>query len=102
MVWSHHACRIGCTTIMQVSASSTANYLMSGSEYLESLKDGRAVYLYGERIADVTAHPAFRNSARSIAQLYDKLRDPDEQDLLTTVDRYGIRTHRFFTSSYSA
>ena len=75
---------------------------MSGAEYLASLRDDRAVYLYGERVADVTTHPAFRNSARSIAQLYDKLTDPSEQELLTTIDRYGIRTHRFFTSSYSA
>jgi 4-hydroxyphenylacetate 3-monooxygenase len=75
---------------------------MTGSEYLESLRDSRAVYLYGERVQDVTTHPAFRNSARSIALLYDKLHDPAERDRLTTVDRFGIRTHRFFTSSYSA
>src|SRR5262245_7020158 len=76
--------------------------LMSGSEYVESLRDGRAVYLYGERIADVTTHTAFRNSVRSVARLYDTLSDPKQRDLLTTVDRYGIRTHRFFTSTYSA
>jgi 4-hydroxyphenylacetate 3-monooxygenase len=75
---------------------------MSGAEYLASLRDGRCVYLYGEQIRDVTAHPAFRNSARSIARLYDALRDPAERELLTTVDRFGIRTHRFFTPSYSA
>jgi len=82
--------------------SSTANQLMSGSEYLESLRDGRAVYLYGERVADVTTHPAFRNASRSVARLYDTLNDPSERDSLTTIDRFGIRTHRFFTSSYSA
>ena len=38
----------------------------TGKEYLESLRDGREVYIYGERVEDVTAHPAFRNSARSI------------------------------------
>jgi 4-hydroxyphenylacetate 3-monooxygenase len=75
---------------------------MTGSEYLERLQDGRAVYLYGERIADVTTHPAFRNSARSVARLYDTMADPAERDSLTTVDRFGIRTHRFFTSSYTA
>ena len=41
-------------------------------------------------------------SARSVARLYDALADPSERDLITTVDRFGIRTHRFFTSSYSA
>ena len=45
----------------------------TGSEYLESLRDGREVYIYGERVADVTAHPGFRNAARSIAKLYDAL-----------------------------
>jgi aromatic ring hydroxylase len=76
--------------------------LMTGEEYLASLRDGREVYLYGERIADVTAHPAFRNSARSIARLYDALHDPAARDELTAVDRLGIRTHRFFMPSFSA
>ncbi len=34
----------------------------NGSEYLESLRDDRAVYIYGERVKDVTTHPAFRNT----------------------------------------
>jgi len=76
--------------------------LMSGEEYLASLRDGREVYLYGERIKDVTTHRAFRNSARSIARLYDALRDPAAREQLTTVDRLGIRTHRFFAPSWSA
>jgi 4-hydroxyphenylacetate 3-monooxygenase len=37
-----------------------------------------------------------------VARLYDALHDPAHRDLLTTVDRFGIRTHRFFTPSYSA
>ena len=76
--------------------------LMTGEEYLASLRDGRQVYLYGERIADVTEHPGFRNSARSIARLYDELHDPTTRDQLTTVDRLGIRTHKFFAPSWSA
>ncbi|HKX33660.1 MAG TPA: 4-hydroxyphenylacetate 3-hydroxylase N-terminal domain-containing protein [Blastocatellia bacterium] len=76
--------------------------LMSGAEYLDSLRDSRSVYLYGERVEDVTEHRAFRNSARSIARLYDSLHEPDQTDLLTMIDRSGIRTHRFFTASYSA
>src|SRR3954452_15995850 len=76
--------------------------LMTSDEYLASLRDTRNVYLYGERIKDVTTHPAFRNSARSIARLYDTLHDPAQRDLLTTVDDYGIRTHKFFKPSNSA
>jgi 4-hydroxyphenylacetate 3-monooxygenase len=33
----------------------------TGAEYLESLRDGREVYIYGQRVEDVTKHPAFRN-----------------------------------------
>ncbi|MGZ3285020.1 MAG: 4-hydroxyphenylacetate 3-hydroxylase N-terminal domain-containing protein, partial [Xanthobacteraceae bacterium] len=36
----------------------------TGAEYLDSLRDDRAVYIYGERVKDVTTHPAFRNTAR--------------------------------------
>jgi 4-hydroxyphenylacetate 3-monooxygenase len=55
----------------------------TGAEYLESLRDGREVYIYGERVADVTTHPAFRNTARSLARLYDALHDPKSKDVLT-------------------
>src|SRR5690349_10689623 len=43
----------------------------TGAEYIASLKDGREVYINGERVRDVTTHPAFRNSVRSLARLYD-------------------------------
>jgi 4-hydroxyphenylacetate 3-monooxygenase len=78
------------------------NQLMTGSEYLASLGDDRSVYLFGERVRNIAGHPAFRNAARSIAQLYDALHDSSQRDALTTLDRTGVRTHRFFTSSYSA
>ena len=39
--------------------------LKSGAEHLESLRDGRVVYIGRERVDDVTTHPAFRNAART-------------------------------------
>src|SRR5215207_8530944 len=57
---------------------------MTGDEYLESLRDGREIWLYGEQVKDVTTHPAFRNTARMIARLYDALHDPAQQGVLTT------------------
>ena len=39
----------------------------TGAEYLELLRDDRCVYIYGERVKDVTTHPAFRNTARMVA-----------------------------------
>jgi len=45
--------------------------LKTGAEHLKSLRDGRIVYIGGERVDDVTTHPAFRNAARSMAAIYD-------------------------------
>ncbi len=96
--------RVSMQTTVDPGAAPQAetNNLLTSAEYLESLRDARNVHLYGERIADVTTHPAFRNSARSVARLYDTLHDPDQRDLLTTVDDYGIRTHKFFKPSTTA
>ena len=70
----------------------------TGAEYLESLRDGREVWIYGERVEDVTAHPAFRNAARSLARLYDALHDEKHKAVLTcpTDTGSGGFTHRFF------
>src|SRR6201994_686619 len=76
----------------------------TGAEYLESLRDSREVYVYGERVKDVTTHPAFRNTARSIARLYDALHDDLYRDVLTTETDTGSggRTHKFFRYPKSA
>lgn len=70
----------------------------TGAEYLESLRDSRTIYFHGERVKDVTTHPAFRNSARSIARMYDALHDPDMRDVLTCPTDTGSAgvTHKFF------
>ena len=70
----------------------------TGDEYLESLRDGRDVYIYGERVGDVTTHPAFRNTARMTARLFDALHDPAESPkILSPTDTDGSgKTHAFF------
>ncbi len=40
--------------------------LLSGNECLGSLRDGCVVYIGRERGDNVTAHPAFRNAARTL------------------------------------
>ncbi len=79
-------------------SQTTVTRPMTGEEYLESLRDDRTIYIYGERVKDVTTHPAFRNSARSVARLYDALHDPETRDVLTdTTDTgSGGYTQRFF------
>jgi 4-hydroxyphenylacetate 3-monooxygenase len=77
---------------------------LTGEDYLESLDDGREVWIYGDRVAKITEHAAFRNVARSIARLYDALHDPTQQDVLTvpTDTGSGGVTHPFFKAPYSS
>lgn len=55
----------------------------TGAEHRASLKDGRAVYIDGERVDDVTEHPAFRQAVRSAAALYDFQARPENLELMT-------------------
>jgi 4-hydroxyphenylacetate 3-monooxygenase len=55
----------------------------TGAEHLQSLRDGRTVYIDGELVGDVTEHPAFRNSVRSGAALYDFQAQPENLELMT-------------------
>src|SRR3569833_2838437 len=75
----------------------------NGAEYLESLRDGRTVFIYGERVDDVTTHPAFRNTARKVARLYDGLHDPKRKNklLLPTDTGNGGMTQAFFKAPKS-
>ena len=57
--------------------------LRTGENYLASLRDGRRVYVGGELVADVTQHPAFRNTARSFARLYDRKRTGENLDVMS-------------------
>ena len=77
---------------------------MTGDEYLESLRGPREIWIYGERVKDLTTHPAFRNAARMIARLYEALHDPAQQALLTcpTDTGSGGYTHKYFRAPTSA
>ncbi|MEO0763839.1 MAG: 4-hydroxyphenylacetate 3-hydroxylase N-terminal domain-containing protein, partial [Pseudomonadota bacterium] len=50
--------------------------IRNGQAYRDALRDGRAVHIDGERVTDVTAHPAFRNAVASYAAMYDFQADP--------------------------
>jgi 4-hydroxyphenylacetate 3-monooxygenase len=50
--------------------------MRNGRTYLQALRDDRTVYLGGERVPDVTEHPAFAGAARTVAGLYDLAQDP--------------------------
>ena len=57
--------------------------LRSGKEHLETLRDGRVIFVGREKIDDVTSHPAFRNAAHTVAAVYDMKADPANRVALT-------------------
>jgi len=43
------------------------NEIMTSDEYIQSLDDGRKIYIYGDRFTKVAEHPAFRGLAQALA-----------------------------------
>src|SRR5262249_28736604 len=70
----------------------------TGKEFIDSLDDDREVWIYGERVKNIAAHPAFQNSARMLARLYDALHEAPSRDAdrLTSATDWGGFTHRYF------
>jgi 4-hydroxyphenylacetate 3-monooxygenase len=67
--------------------------MRTGRQYVESLRDGRAVFLDGERIDDVTKHPGFAEPIRRIARTWDLAGAPEAQAATTFVDPATGRRH---------
>jgi 4-hydroxyphenylacetate 3-monooxygenase len=74
--------------------------LRTGKEHLERLKDGRIIYIGGERVDDVVTHPAFRNAARTVAMIYDLKADPAHRDVMTFSEG-GARYSAYFLQAKS-
>jgi 4-hydroxyphenylacetate 3-monooxygenase len=69
--------------------------MRTGAQHLESLRDGRQVFIFGERVEDVTTHRAFRNSVASAAYLYDFQNCPDQLERMTiAAPESGTRVSR--------
>jgi 4-hydroxyphenylacetate 3-monooxygenase len=61
--------------------------LRTGKQYLESLaRRGGEIYLGGERVGDVSKHPAFRNAAATVAKMYDTTSDPANRESLSYLE----------------
>src|SRR3984957_2300212 len=69
--------------------------LKTGDQHLESLRDGRTVYIGKEKVTDATAHPAFRNAAHSMAAIYDMKAEPEHREAMT-FDENGKRFSKYF------
>ena len=58
---------------------------MTGARYIESLKDGREVWLDGEKIQDITTHPAFTGIVHELARIYDLHHTEKYRDEMTFI-----------------
>jgi 4-hydroxyphenylacetate 3-monooxygenase len=76
-----------------VTTSAARLGAMTGQRYIESLRDGREVWLDGKRVDDVTTHPAFRDMIKALADVYDLQNSDEYRDQMTYVDpESGVRT----------
>lgn len=57
--------------------------IRTGAEYLDSIRDGREVYINGERVRDVTKHAMFKPLIDIRARIYDMQHDPATRDIMS-------------------
>ncbi|HEY0121641.1 MAG TPA: 4-hydroxyphenylacetate 3-hydroxylase N-terminal domain-containing protein [Rhizobium sp.] len=63
--------------------------IRTGKQYLDSIRDGRRVWINGERVEDVTTHPMFKPIVDFRAHLYDMQSDPEHAKVLVHEDEDG-------------
>ena len=66
--------------------------IRNGDQYRDSLRDGRQVWINGEKVKDVPNHPAFKPIVDVRARIYDMSHDDNTRDVMTYDDEtYGER-----------
>src|SRR5579875_899952 len=60
--------------------------IRTGEEYRASIRDGREVWIDGERVGDVTTHPMFRPAVDIRARIYDMAHETATRDVMTYAD----------------
>src|SRR4051812_24371406 len=75
------------------SAVTTAG-VKTGAQHVAAVRDGRAVYLDGKRVDDVSTHPAYRHAVASAGALYDYQADPANIERMTFDVGGGRRVNR--------
>ncbi len=60
--------------------------IRTGGQYRESIRDGRQVWIDGEKVDDVTTHPAFKPIIDIRARIYDLGHEAETSDVMTYVD----------------
>ena len=59
--------------------------IRTGAQYRDSIRDGRVVYIDGERVKDVAQHPMFKPLVDIRARIYDMQHDEKSKPAMTVV-----------------
>lgn len=71
--------------------------IRTGESYRESIRDGRQVWIDGEKVEDVPSHPVFKPIVDVRARMYDMAHQPNYQALMTYEDASsGERNNMFY------
>lgn len=60
--------------------------IRTGQEYRDSLRDGRMVWIDGERVKDVTRHPSFQPIVDVRARIYDMAHEDETRDVMSYIE----------------
>ena len=74
--------------------------MKNGQTHIDSLRDGREIYINGEKVQDATTHPAYEGSIASIGRLYDFQSRPENRELMTYDTGEGTRANRIWQLPY--
>jgi len=60
--------------------------IRTGAEYKDSIRDGREVFVNGEKVRDVTVHPQFKPLVDIRARIYDRAHEPETAAVMAVRD----------------
>ncbi|MCG2622511.1 4-hydroxyphenylacetate 3-hydroxylase family protein [Arthrobacter sp. I2-34] len=60
--------------------------IRTGDEYRESIRDGRQIWIDGEKVTDVTTHPMFKPVVDVRARIYDLAHEEHSRQVMTYAD----------------
>jgi 4-hydroxyphenylacetate 3-monooxygenase len=73
----------GETAHRMVALQEPPKMIRTGQHYRDSIRDGRVVFINGERVADVTTHPMFRPLVDIRARIYDMQHEAAHAAIMT-------------------
>lgn len=70
-------------SLTKTSTDSIGDGIRTGEQYLEGLRDGRDVWIHGEKVSDVTSHPGLSRGATTLANFMDRQFDAKFRERIT-------------------